>query len=168
MLGPQRMCQIYLLVRFHNHLSSWLTLFVHWKGEGEYIFLVSLCLWSFYSMSYSQIEFCSLYLVGYLHLKRKSSDKPPLCKGKRILNIQCMLSALVIYPRICIKVYLLRVIFDLQGILYCRKSLFVYVCIYIFIEYMCIDYTYEYVCTEYTYIFLDTKFISCSYLKIRG
>lgn len=132
MLGPQRMCQIYLLVRFHNHLSSWLTHFVHWKGQGEYIFLVSLCLWSFYSMYYSQIEFCSLYLLGYLHLKRKSSNKPTLCKGKRILNIQCMLSALVIYPRICIKVYLLRVIFDLQGILYCRKSLFE--CIYMYIH----------------------------------
>lgn len=142
MLGPQRMCQIYSLVRFHNHLSSWLTHFVHWKGQGEYILLVRLCLWSFCSMYYSQIEFCSLYLLGYLHLKRKSSNKPTLCEGKRILNIQCMLSALVIYPRICINVYLLRVIFDLQGILYCRKSLFECIYMYIHIHRIYVYWTY--------------------------
>lgn len=89
-LGPGSV-SVLLLVRFHNRLSSWLTLLLMQRQRGKYILLVSLCLWCFYSMYYSQIEFCTLYLFEYLHLKRESLSKPTLEREFLIFGACCLL-----------------------------------------------------------------------------
>lgn len=87
----QAVCPVRLLVRFHNRLSSWLTLLLMQRQREKYILLVSLCLWCFYSMYYSQIEFCTLYLFEYLHLKRESLSKPTLEREFLIFGACCLL-----------------------------------------------------------------------------